>query len=37
MIVDAAGAQVSLCVDDYNEMHWELINLHPGVSAPAHG
>ena len=36
--------QVSLCVvdeelcyDDYDEMHRELINLHPSVSAPAHG
>ena len=44
MVVDATGAQVSLCVvdeelyyEDYDEMHRELINLHPGVSAPAHG
>ena len=42
MIVDAVGAQVSLCVvnkklcyEEYDEMHRELINLHPGVSAPA--
>ena len=42
MIDDAASAQVSLCVvnkklsyEKYDEMHRELINLHPGVSAPA--
>ena len=36
--------QVSLCVvnkklcyEEYDEMHRELINLHPGVSAPAQG
>ena len=35
--------QVRLCVvkyklsyEEYDEMDWELINLHPGVSAPAH-
>ena len=24
-----------LCYEEYDEMHRELINLHPGVSAPA--
>ena len=42
MTVGAADAQVRLCVvnkklsyEEYDEMHWELINLHPGVIAPA--
>ena len=41
MIVGVVGAQVSSCVvkklsyEKYDEMHRELINLHPGVSVPA--